>query len=329
MGYPTDQDFEEARRHRTPPAQRSPEPLTLAALRAANAVRQKEWDRGDVITLEYRGNELAGEVGEACNVVKKLARERLGIRGSRATAQQLAEELADVMICVDLVAMHAGIDLAAAVVAKFNLTSEKNGLATRLPFLEKQPSPSPHPEVPTRCPYCEARPFEVIDGSEEVAFMQCQNCKAKWPVPARPEVQSEDSAFKEGAEAMREAAVKAARAHGALHAIDDKVWARDCSTQIESDIRSLPLPEKPSPASEDSKSARWGRSADTTVWHRWLPGKVGDRVRYTVCDGEASGYFPGERPPGSPPLGSKICDGCLASELAPRDSKSAGREGGK
>lgn len=108
------------------------EVLTLTALREANAVRQKEWDRGDVITLEYRGNELAGEVGEACNVVKKLARERLGIRGSRATTQQLADELADVVICVDLVAMQAGIDLGAAVVSKFNATSEKNSLQTRL-----------------------------------------------------------------------------------------------------------------------------------------------------------------------------------------------------
>lgn len=106
--------------------------MNTEALRRANETRQREWDKENGITAEYRGNELAGEVGEACNVIKKLARERLGIRGSRATVEQLAEELADVVICVDLVAMCFGIDLGAAVVAKFNATSEKYGLATRM-----------------------------------------------------------------------------------------------------------------------------------------------------------------------------------------------------
>jgi NTP pyrophosphatase (non-canonical NTP hydrolase) len=101
-------------------------------LREANFVRQQEWDKEDKITLAYRGNELAGETGEACNVIKKLERERMGIRGSRASLDQLAEELADVVICADLVAMAAGIDLDAAVRRKFNLTSEKVGLKTRM-----------------------------------------------------------------------------------------------------------------------------------------------------------------------------------------------------
>lgn len=101
-------------------------------LREANRARQAEWDPGKQITLEYRGNELAGETGEACNIIKKLARERLGIRGSRATVQELADELADVVICADLIALAEGIDLDAAVAAKFNATSAKMGLVTRL-----------------------------------------------------------------------------------------------------------------------------------------------------------------------------------------------------
>lgn len=101
-------------------------------LRVANQVRQAEWDSKDQISLSYRGNEMAGEVGEACNVIKKLERERLGIRGSRATVAQLAEELADVVICADLIAMAEGIDLDAAVRDKFNKTSEKVGLKTRM-----------------------------------------------------------------------------------------------------------------------------------------------------------------------------------------------------
>lgn len=104
----------------------------FATLREANLARQKEWDPSDKITLSYRGNELAGEVGEACNVLKKIERERLGIAGSRDTVEHLAEELADVIICVDLLATAVGIDIDAAVRAKFNATSEKVGLRTRL-----------------------------------------------------------------------------------------------------------------------------------------------------------------------------------------------------
>lgn len=101
-------------------------------LREANQARQQEWDPGDKITLTYRATELAGEIGEACNVIKKLERERLGIRGSRGTKEQLAEELADGVICLDLIAMHEGIDLDEAVRNKFNATSEQVGLKTRL-----------------------------------------------------------------------------------------------------------------------------------------------------------------------------------------------------
>ncbi len=101
-------------------------------LREANIIRQQEWDSDNQISLSYRGNELAGEVGEACNIIKKIDRERIGIRGSRATRQQLAEELADIIICVDLIAMHEEIDLDEAIREKFNSTSKKYGLQTRI-----------------------------------------------------------------------------------------------------------------------------------------------------------------------------------------------------
>lgn len=78
------------------------------------------------------GNELAGEVGEACNVMKKLERVRLGIAGSTDTVEHLGEELADVIICVDLIAEVFGIDLWAAVRSKFNATSDKLGLPVHI-----------------------------------------------------------------------------------------------------------------------------------------------------------------------------------------------------
>lgn len=106
--------------------------MSLEMLRTANTLRQAEWDPSDKITLEFRGNELAGETGEACNVIKKVARERMGLRGSRATLEELASELADVIICADLIGLSMGIDMVDAVRKKFNATSEKYGLATRM-----------------------------------------------------------------------------------------------------------------------------------------------------------------------------------------------------
>ncbi|WP_152045449.1 MazG-like family protein [Aureimonas psammosilenae] len=109
-----------------------PAGLTLAALHRANIDRQAAWCPDQAPDLSFRGNELAGETGEACNVIKKLERERQGWAGSRDTIEHLAEELADVVICADLCAVTAGVDLQAAVVAKWNATSEKVGLPHRL-----------------------------------------------------------------------------------------------------------------------------------------------------------------------------------------------------
>ena len=52
--------------------------------------------------------------------------------GGKEELDGLKQELADVLICVDLIAMDLGIDLAAAVRDKFNATSEKYELSTRL-----------------------------------------------------------------------------------------------------------------------------------------------------------------------------------------------------
>ena len=111
-------------------------------LRDANAARQSEWDLDGKITISYRAVELAGEVGELCNLIKKLERERLGLRGSRTTKQDVADELADIVICTDLLAMDLGIDLEEAIVRKFNATSEKYNLTTRL-MTKEDPKAAP------------------------------------------------------------------------------------------------------------------------------------------------------------------------------------------
>lgn len=106
----------------------------LRLLRDANSMRNAEWDPEHKIDLTFRGLELGGEVGEALNVIKKMAREQMGMRGTRATVNNLAEELADVLICLDLTAMQAGVDLKAAVVAKFNKTSRERLLSVFLNY---------------------------------------------------------------------------------------------------------------------------------------------------------------------------------------------------
>lgn len=106
--------------------------LRLDDLRLANVVRDREWNPKKLLTLTFRGCETAGELGKACNIIKKLEREALGLVGSRATKEQLAEELADVVICIDLIAMDIGIDLSEAIREKFNKTSTERGLSVKL-----------------------------------------------------------------------------------------------------------------------------------------------------------------------------------------------------
>lgn len=127
--------------------------ISFDQLHNANSIRQKEWDEKSQIDLSFRGNETAGEIGEAVeeilnllglssaliaaggrasNIIKKLERERMGIRGSRSSKENLAKELADVIICIDLIASNLKIDLAKAVREKFNESSEKMGLKTLL-----------------------------------------------------------------------------------------------------------------------------------------------------------------------------------------------------
>jgi NTP pyrophosphatase (non-canonical NTP hydrolase) len=108
--------------------------MKLSELREANIKRTQEW--GSDLGISFAGNELAGEVGEACNILKKLDRYEHGIVGGLPpdikTLRALADELADIVICVDLIAMRFYIDLSAHIPEKFNSTSAKNNLETML-----------------------------------------------------------------------------------------------------------------------------------------------------------------------------------------------------
>lgn len=112
------------------------EALTFDRLREANLRRCEEvfhplaaWSLTDWATA------AAGELGEACNVIKKMRRHE-GSHNDPArhidpTSEEgrraLAYEIADTVIYLDLLAARAGISLGDAVREKFNLVSQKNG----------------------------------------------------------------------------------------------------------------------------------------------------------------------------------------------------------
>lgn len=69
---------------------------------------------------------VAGEVGEAANLIKKRK------RGEPVLAGEVADELADAVIYLDLLATRMGIDLGDAVRSKFNRVSERIKSEVRL-----------------------------------------------------------------------------------------------------------------------------------------------------------------------------------------------------
>lgn len=142
-----------------------------SSLRAANVARQQEWSGAHLLDASFRGNELAGEVGEACNVIKKLERERLGINGSRATIDQLAQELADVIICADLIAIMYGIDLDQAVPAKFNDTSLRNDLSTVMAKSCTLGEPAPGRATIWPLPWIDGQQTPTIEKGSEKYFI--------------------------------------------------------------------------------------------------------------------------------------------------------------
>jgi len=85
------------------------------------------WSGSDWMTA------VVGEVGEAANIIKKLNRIRDGVPGNEPHETKeylmgkLADELADSVIYLDLIAQSYGFDLETIRDAKFEKTSQKIG----------------------------------------------------------------------------------------------------------------------------------------------------------------------------------------------------------
>lgn len=112
--------------------------LNFDTLRQANLLRLPRFKnrRGEPAHSEPDGSDWAlsawsnatlGELGEAANLIKKIERGDMTLNDAR---QELAKELADVQIYLDLLAFRAGIDLGEATRLKFNEVSDRIGAAS-------------------------------------------------------------------------------------------------------------------------------------------------------------------------------------------------------
>lgn len=98
-------------------------PDVLRELSLVNAIRSLKafgTDVQDWILPEW-GNAVAGEVGELCNIIKKMQ------RGDNLDdpKRMLADEMADIIIYIDLMATREGVDLGKAIINKFNEVSDE------------------------------------------------------------------------------------------------------------------------------------------------------------------------------------------------------------
>ena len=114
--------------------------LDLAAFRPINVQRATEGFKCyDNQPLTYWTTALAGEVGELCNMIKKMQRvERGGVDGGSSytakdiTKEMLKEEIGGIAIYLDLLASLLNISLEEAIVDTFNSKSEKHGFREKI-----------------------------------------------------------------------------------------------------------------------------------------------------------------------------------------------------
>lgn len=82
-----------------------------------------DWGLGDWVTA------VTGELGEAANIIKKVKRGDLSLEEAR---QSLADEFADIVTYLDILAMQLDIDLGEATMEKFNKVSKRVGSSIKI-----------------------------------------------------------------------------------------------------------------------------------------------------------------------------------------------------
>lgn len=109
-------------------------PLDFDTLRETNVRRcESAFHKLDEWSGTDWSNAMAGEVGEACNITKKIRRGDYPDDYAYMDAvRELAKEIADVVIYADLLAARFGIDLGEAVRRKFNEVSDRRHSKVKL-----------------------------------------------------------------------------------------------------------------------------------------------------------------------------------------------------
>lgn len=113
--------------------------LSFRTLRAANLQRLPQFRdaKGNLAHSDPRGRDWSpaewmqatvGELGELANLMKKIRRGDMSIEDP-AVAQEVAHEIADVAIYLDILADQFDIDLGRAIIDKFNIVSDRVGAA--------------------------------------------------------------------------------------------------------------------------------------------------------------------------------------------------------
>jgi len=110
--------------------------LTFDAFRAANVARCVKWHPAGIASWSPSDwlTAVTGELGELASLLKMRNRERDGLPGNKfsPTDKQVADEIADVLTYLDLLAAVLGVDLGRAAVSKFNEVSERVGFPDRI-----------------------------------------------------------------------------------------------------------------------------------------------------------------------------------------------------
>lgn len=111
--------------------------MEFKSFSAINLARCKQWHDPYVWSLSDWATAVTGELGEACNIIKKLNRLNGGIqqltnegKSREEFIDMLAKEIADTFTYLDLLAQVAGIDLEKSIIDKFNEISRRE----KLPF---------------------------------------------------------------------------------------------------------------------------------------------------------------------------------------------------
>jgi NTP pyrophosphatase (non-canonical NTP hydrolase) len=110
--------------------------LTFAEFRKANVTRCVKWHPQGIESWSPSDwlTAVTGELGELASLLKMRNRERDGLPGNKfsPSQKQIADELADVLTYLDLLAAALGVDLANAAAEKFNEVSERVGFPDRI-----------------------------------------------------------------------------------------------------------------------------------------------------------------------------------------------------